>query len=268
MPWPIKSQTPSKEWLRLQRNHLRIKIPHLLLRVKEMRRTSQRMLLVATPNLSLPLLTPMPSPRRLLLLMPMLKPLLRLNKTLLMLLRPKMLLRRSQITRKLNNWSQRVPIQLHQLVPHQKLRRSITRRSHPPACTKEAMLPQLKLEISLIIQLLLTTKCQTSERTETFSLLESTLRTLRRSWSTSGTHRRKESLPHRTILCQTSALIEISSMLDPASKPPRRNSRPNGTQSRTRMACGLSHSQLTTVPTPIPAELCKINSNYYLSKSK
>ena len=268
MPWPIKSQTPSKEWHKLQRNHLRIKIPHLLLRVKEMRRTSQRTLLVATPNLSLPLLTLMPSPRRLLLLMPILRPLKRSSKTQLTLLRLKMLLKRFQITKKLNNWSQRVPIQLHQLVPHQKLRRSITRRSHPPACTKEAMLPQLKLEISLIIQLLLATKCQTSERTETFSPPKSTLRTPRRSWSTSGTHRRKESLPHRTILCQTSALIEISSMLDPASKPPRRNSRPNGTQSRTRMACGLSHSQLTTVPTPIPAELCKINSNYYLSKSK
>ena len=268
MPWPIKNQTLSMEWLKFQRNHLRIKIPHLLPRVKEMRRTSQRTLLVATPNLSLPLLTQMLIPRKLLLLMPMLRPQKRLNKMLLMLLRPKMLLRRFQITRKLNNWSQRVPIQLHQLVPHQKLKRSITTRSHPQACTMEAMLPQLKLEISLITQPLLTTKCQTSERTETFSPPKSTLRTLRRSWSTSGTHRRKESLPHRTISFQTSALIETSLKLDPASKPLRRDSRPNGTQSRTRMVCGLFHSQLTTVPTPIPAEYLIGNPNCYLSKSK
>ena len=243
MPWPIKIQTLSMEWLKFQRNHLRIKIPHLLPRVKEMQ-TNQRILL--------PLL--MLSPRRLLLLMLMLRLKLRLNKMPKMLLTLKMLLRRFQITRKLNNWSQRVPLQLHQLVPHQKLKRSITPRSHPQACTREAMLHQLKLEISLIIQPLLATKCQTSEKTKTSSQLKSTLRTLRRSWSMSGTQRRKESLPLRTILFQTSALIEISLMLDPASKPPRRNSRPDGTQSRTRMACGLFHSQLTTVPTPIPAE--------------
>ena len=250
MHWPIKIQTLSMEWLKLQRKNLRIKTPHLLPKVKEM--LNLRMPIAESPNLLLPLL--MLSPEKLLLLMQMPRPLLRLNKMPKMLLRLKMLLRRSQITGKLNNWSQRVPLQLHQLVPHQKLKRSITTRNHPPACTMEAILPQLKLEINLIIQPLLTTKCQISERTKTFSLLKSTSRTLRRSWSTSGTHRKKESPPHRTISFQTSALIKTSSMLDQASKPPKGSSGPDGTQSRTRMACGLFPSQLTTVPTPIPAE--------------